>query len=110
MNWFIRLIFVALLSFGFSGGDAFADCGDCPGDKTEEAECDKSAAEKASACGCSKAKEGGSAWCDHCNVGHHDGKKMKCKSCFDKATGKSTEDCKSCAGKKAKAADGEKEG
>ena len=81
MNWFLRLLFVTLLTFTMGPGDAFADDCQSGADKTEQAA--DAGAEKAhdgAACNCTKAKEGGSAWCGHCKVGHHDGKKISCEN------------------------------
>jgi hypothetical protein len=109
MNWFLRLLFVTLLALTMGTGDSYAADGHEGADKTEQAA--DAGAEKApegTACNCAKAAEGGSSWCDHCKVGHHEGKKMSCKDCYMKATGASDKDCESCA-KKAEAAP-EKEG
>ena len=101
MNRLIQLLFVALLALATSG-NAYADCGDCPGDAHGEhgenhSHGDKT--EKAAECGCTKAKDGGTAWCDGCKVGHHEGKKYKCQDCFKKATGETEKGCESCAKK-----------
>ncbi len=98
MSRLLQLIFIVLLTFATST-NAYADCGDCPGDAKGEkhahdgdhAHGDK--AEKAKECACAAAKDGGSAWCDHCKVGNHDGKKYNCQGCYKKATGESTKDC-----------------
>ena len=100
MNWFLRLLFVTLLTFTMGTGDSYADDGHEHADKTEQAadgEAEK--APEATACSCSKAAEGASSWCDHCKVGHHEGKKMSCEGCYKKATGESDKDCSSCATK-----------
>ena len=102
MNWIVRILFVALLALTAGTSDAVADCGNC-GDAAhaegaeEAGHHDKAKAGDKAACACSKAKDGGSAWCDHCKVGHHDGKKIKCEGCYKKATGESKEDCASCS-------------
>ncbi len=44
---------------------------------------------------CDKGKAGEAVWCDTCNAGFIDGKKIDCKSCFDGKTGKSVW-CESC--------------
>ncbi len=44
---------------------------------------------------CDKGKAGETVWCDTCNAGFIDGKKIDCKSCFDGKTGKSVW-CESC--------------
>jgi len=105
MNRLIQLIFIALLTLATST-NAYADCGDCPGDaKGENHTHDENhthgdKAEKAAECGCSKAKDGGSTWCEPCKVGKHEGKKYKCQDCYKKATGETEKDCTSCADKK----------
>jgi hypothetical protein len=45
-----------------------------------------------SCCACAEK----TAWCEKCEVGHVDGKKVKCKGCFAVKTGeaKSCPDCK----------------
>ena len=114
MNRLIQLIFIALLTLATST-NAYADCGNCPGDaqgekhehgenhthgdKAEKSkECD-SKAEKTAECGCAKAKDGGSAWCGHCKVGTHEGQKYNCEGCYKKATGE-IENCTTCSDKK----------
>ncbi len=53
------------------------------------------------ACVCADGKEGESVWCDQCNVGYADGKKSKCKGCWNaKSKGG---DCAGCAKPEAKA-------
>ena len=44
---------------------------------------------------CDKGKVGDTVWCDACNAGFIDGKKIDCKSCFDGKAGKSVW-CESC--------------
>ncbi len=43
---------------------------------------------------CDKGKAGEAVWCDSCNAGFIDGKKITCKGCFDSKT-KGTV-CKTC--------------
>jgi hypothetical protein len=104
MNWIVRFLFVALLSFTAGSADAYADCGNC-GDaghadteKGDHSHGEKT--EKTAECSCKSAKDGASYWCGHCGVGHHEGKKIKCEGCYKKATGESKEDCSSCTKKK----------
>ncbi len=106
MNRLIQLILIALLTFATTN-NAYADCGDCPGDAHGENHSHGDKAEKAAECGCTKAKDGGTAWCEGCKVGHHEGKKYKCQDCFKKATGEAEKGCHSCSKKKEKP---EKEG
>ena len=96
MTWIVRFFFVALLTLTAGVSDAVADCGSC-GDAAhaEKGHHDKAGhADKvkdaATSCVCPKAKDG-SVWCDHCGVGHHDGKKIKCQDCYKKATGETKE-------------------
>ena len=102
MTALVRIFFVALLCM-FASPDAMAlDCGDCPGDKAgEQAHGDdhSHAKEEAKpACeSCAKGKAGETVWCDGCKAGYHDGKKMKCQGCFDKASGKSDKGCEKCS-------------
>jgi hypothetical protein len=119
MNWIVRFLFVSLLTLTAGVSDAVAGCGSC-GDaahaekghhekaghndkaghhdgKAKDGHHDKAKDGEAGDCVCSKAKDGGSVWCSHCKVGHHEGKKIGCEGCYKKATGESKEDCKSCA-------------
>jgi len=104
MNRLMQLLFIVLLTFATSS-TVYADCGNCEGEGHAHGEAgehhshgDKT--EKAAECGCAKAKDGGTAWCGGCKVGHHDGKKYTCQDCFKKASGETEKDCDSCASKK----------
>ena len=101
MNWMFRIVFAVLLTFSTGISDAYAACGDCPGDAHhEKAEKDgKDGNSEKAVCSCKAGKDGASTWCGHCGVGYHEGKKMKCEGCYKKATGESKEGCTSCSSK-----------
>lgn len=52
---------------------------------------------------CTKGMAGETVWCDHCNAGFVEGKKVTCKTCFDHTTAGGPA-CEDCAKKKAEAA------
>ncbi len=105
MTALIRILFVALLTFAASSNAMAMDCGDCPGDKAENHEhgadhADHAKKGEAAPCNCAKGKAGETVWCDGCKAGYHEGKKMKCEGCFNKASGKSDKGCENCEGHK----------
>jgi hypothetical protein len=114
MSLFVRILLIALLVFTTSQNAMAADCGSCAGDHAgehdhgdKEAEVEK---KKTTGCdSCAKGKAGETVWCSHCKAGYHEGKKMKCEGCFNKASGKSDKGCESCNKTGEKEESGEKE-
>ena len=75
-----------------ASNDGLAHCGSCAGDDHKDG-----GDAKADTCSCKAGKDGASTWCDHCKVGHHEGKKISCEGCYKKATGEAKGDCGSCS-------------